>query len=134
MNCPECRLDMAGTHSSQERVNDMGCVTNETRVPAEGDIIREALRQVIDPEVGVNIVDLGLVYRIDRDASGVRIELTMTSPACPMGDLLLDEAHEAAAAATPAGLPVDIELVWEPPWEPAMMSDAAREILGWADV
>lgn len=95
--------------------------------------IRAALEQVVDPEVGVNIVDLGLVYDIESACDGWRIALTMTSPACPMGQVILDDVHTVIAAALPIGTPVAIDLVWEPPWEPAMMSDAARDLLGWSD-
>ncbi|MFA5915128.1 MAG: metal-sulfur cluster assembly factor [Burkholderiales bacterium] len=93
--------------------------------------VREALRRVDDPEVGMNIVDLGLVYRIDIAADRVRVELTMTTPACPMGDLITENAHRAVRAALPEGLGVGIALVWEPPWTPDMMSDSARQTFGW---
>lgn len=95
--------------------------------------IRAALLQVIDPEIGVNIVDLGLVYDVESKSDGWRIALTMTSPACPMGQSILDDVHAVIDASLAIGTSVDIDLVWEPPWEPAMMSDAARETLGWSD-
>src|SRR5512143_2967394 len=85
--------------------------TNEARV-------REALRLVDDPEVGMNIVDLGLIYRIDIAPERVRVELTMTTPACPMGDLITENARRAVSAALPEGVAVDIGLVWDPPWTP----------------
>ena len=65
--------------------------------------VREALRSVDDPEVGMNIVDLGLVYRIDIAPERVRVELTMTTPACPMGDLISENADRAVRAALPRG-------------------------------
>ncbi|MGG1945352.1 metal-sulfur cluster assembly factor [Trinickia sp. NRRL B-1857] len=95
--------------------------------------IRAALLQVIDPEIGVNIVDLGLVYDVEAKCDGWRIALTMTSPACPMGQSILDDVHAVIDASLAIGSSVDIDLVWEPPWEPAMMSEAAREALGWSD-
>jgi metal-sulfur cluster biosynthetic enzyme len=95
--------------------------------------IRAALLQVIDPEIGVNIVDLGLVYDVEAKCDGWRIALTMTSPACPMGQSILDDVHAVIDASLAIGTSVDIDLVWEPPWEPAMMSEAAREALGWSD-
>jgi len=95
--------------------------------------IHEALQHVIDPEIGVNIVDLGLVYDIEQHTEGWRIALTMTSPACPMGQSILEDVHAVIDAALEVGTIVDIDLVWEPPWEPAMMSDAARDTLGWSD-
>jgi len=93
--------------------------------------VREALRSVDDPEVGMNIVDLGLVYRIDITPERVRVELTMTTPACPMGELITDNARKAVAAALPQDLAVEVVLVWEPPWTPDRMSESARQTFGW---
>jgi metal-sulfur cluster biosynthetic enzyme len=91
--------------------------------------IREALRQVLDPEIGVNIVDLGLVYRIEIAGARVRIAMTMTSPACPLADYLKDLVTSAIRDRVPDVTDVDIVLEWEPPWDPDMMSDAARRQL-----
>jgi metal-sulfur cluster biosynthetic enzyme len=93
--------------------------------------IREALCSVDDPEVGMNIVDLGLVYRIDIAPERVRVELTMTTPACPMGELITDNARRAVGAILPQNVAVDIVLVWEPPWTPDRMSESARQTFGW---
>src|SRR3989304_5032185 len=91
--------------------------------------VREALCTVDDPEVGMNIVDLGLVYRIDIAPERVRVELTMSSPACPMGDLITDNARRAVGAALPQDVAVDVLLVWDPPWTPDRMSESARQTL-----
>jgi metal-sulfur cluster biosynthetic enzyme len=103
---------------------------NQQAVPTE-EAVREALRSVDDPEVGMSIVDLGLVYRIDVAPELVRVEMTMTTQACPMGDLITDNARRAVAALVPDGVVVDVELVWEPPWTPDMMSESARQTFGW---
>lgn len=100
-------------------------------LPTE-EAVREALRSVDDPEVGMSIVELGLVYRIDVAPEEVHVEMTMTTPACPMGDLITDNARRAVAAVVPAGVAVDIELVWDPPWTPDLMSEGAKQIFGWA--
>ena len=92
--------------------------------------IREALRQVLDPEIGVNIVDLGLVYRIEVDGAHVRVAMTMTSPACPLADYLKDFVTSAIRDRVPDVADVDIVVEWEPPWDPDMMSDDARRQLG----
>lgn len=97
----------------------------------DNETLRTALRQVIDPEIGMNIVDLGLVYRLERDETGVELDITMTSPACPMGEQIIDEAQAALEACLPAGTPIEVQLVWEPPWSPACMSERARQQLGW---
>ena len=99
-------------------------------LPAE-EQLREVLRQVDDPEVGMNIVDLGLVYRIDIMPGRVHVELTMTTPACPMGDLISANALRALEAAVPQDTAVDVALVWDPPWTPDMMSESARQTFGW---
>ena len=95
--------------------------------------IRDALRKVVDPEVGANIVDLGLIYRIELNGRRLRIDMTMTSPACPMGDLILDDAHAELDRILPADVSVNIQVVWEPPWSPSMMSEACRQRLGWTE-
>lgn len=94
--------------------------------------VRDALRLVQDPEAGMNIVDLGLVYEVDVHAGGVNIALTMTSAACPMAEMIVDEAREAVRAVMPPGSEVAVDLVWDPPWTPDKMSDLAREQFGWA--
>ena len=93
--------------------------------------LREALRDVLDPEIGMNIVDLGLIYGVAVEPAQVKVEMTMTSPACPMGDMLLDEVEAALKRVLPKGWEFEIELVWEPPWSPALMSETARQQLGW---
>lgn len=93
--------------------------------------IRSALRQVEDPEAGMNIVDLGLVYRIEIAPSIVCVDLTMTSAACPMTETVVDEARAAIAALVPEGTAIDVRLVWDPPWTPDRMADDAREHFGW---
>lgn len=93
----------------------------------------EALRGVDDPEVGMNIVDLGLVYGVDVDADMVVARITMTSAACPMGEDIVEEATQALRRAFPGVRVVDVDLVWDPPWTPARMSDDAREFFGWEE-
>ena len=91
-----------------------------------------ALRTVIDPELGVNIVDLGLVYDVQITGGSLDIAMTMTTPACPLGDYLLSNAEAVLRQRFPALQALNIELVFEPLWNPMMMSWSARETLGWA--
>lgn len=99
--------------------------------PLRPELVRRHLRAVIDPELGVNIVDLGLVYGVTVDADGlVAIEMTLTTPGCPLGGFL-DDQIRACLSALPQVREVRVELVWEPRWAPEAMSDAAREQLGW---
>jgi metal-sulfur cluster biosynthetic enzyme len=97
----------------------------------DDDAVREALRQVEDPEAGMNVVDLGLVYAVEVAEGAVRVDVTMTTAACPMADMILDQAREAVAAIVPPGLPVEVRLVWDPPWTPDKMTGIAREHFGW---
>lgn len=95
----------------------------------EKDIVR-ALKQVYDPEIPVNIYDLGLVYELDvNDEGEVKIKMTLTAPNCPMADQLVEDVHEAVAD-TPGVTNVSIELVFEPAWDKSRMSEEALLALG----
>jgi metal-sulfur cluster biosynthetic enzyme len=93
--------------------------------------VRQALRTVEDPEAGMSVLDLGLVYGIALEPGKVRVDMTMTSPACPASDYIVDEARAALRAVAPEGTEVDVALVWEPPWTPERMSAEAQEKFGW---
>lgn len=91
--------------------------------------IIEALREVHDPEIPVNIYDLGLVYDILRSEDGdVKIRMTLTAPGCPVAGELPTEVAETVARVRGVGV-VEVYLVWDPPWTPDNMSEAARMIL-----
>lgn len=94
------------------------------------DRVLDALRTVIDPEAGIDIVDLGLVERLEIGADSIRIGLIMTTPACPQGDLLTRQARAAVENCAP-GATVTVEILNEPFWTPERLSDAARRRLGW---
>jgi FeS assembly SUF system protein len=90
----------------------------------------EQLKTVYDPEIPVNIYELGLIYGVDANEAGeVKIEMTLTTPMCPAAELLPPEV-ESKARTVEGVTEVTLDLVWEPPWNPAMMSDAARLDLG----
>ncbi|HMP80685.1 MAG TPA: iron-sulfur cluster assembly protein [Pirellulaceae bacterium] len=100
------------------------------------DSVREQLKKVIDPELFVNIVDLGLIYVVDvlpkaeqPDRYDVRIEMTMTSPMCPAGPQLVAESKKFVGE-LPAVDSVDVKVVMDPPWTQDMMTEAARDQLG----
>ncbi|WP_322112073.1 metal-sulfur cluster assembly factor [Brevibacillus ruminantium] len=91
------------------------------------DAIWTALEEVIDPEIGVNIVDLGLVYEVEVEDQGhAKIDMTLTIPGCPLADDIVKNVKEAVTA-VPGIQEVDVSLVWEPKWSPARMNDRARE-------
>ena len=91
--------------------------------------VRDALRQVIDPELGCNIVDLGLVYRIQINNGTIAVEMTLTTPGCPMHESIA-AGVKAAVLQLPAVEEVNLAIVWDPPWSPDRMTDAGRAMLG----
>ena len=93
--------------------------------------ILDALRGVVDPEMGINIVDLGLVYETGARDGDVRVVMTMTTAACPLGESMVDEAEAVIRRRVRGVKSVSVQLVWEPAWQPSMMSAAARERMGW---
>lgn len=93
--------------------------------------IREVLQMnVRDPELMINVVDLGLVYDITVEDKAATIAMTLTSPGCPVGPMILGEAQRYVHQAFPELEEVNIDLVWTPFWNPNMMSEEAREELG----
>jgi metal-sulfur cluster biosynthetic enzyme len=95
--------------------------------------VRDALRVVIDPELGQNIVDLGFVYDISADDGEVHITMTATTPGCPATGFLKDGV-QAAAAAVPGVVAADVTMTFEPPWSPSLIEPAVRASLGFAAV
>ncbi len=92
--------------------------------------IRESLRQIVDPEIGINIVDLGLIYETSIDANGlVAITMTLTSPGCPLSGYI-GTAVESAVTDLEGVKEVDVDIVWSPAWNPSMMSEDAKLELG----
>ena len=92
--------------------------------------IRSALKGVIDPEMALDVVELGLVYRIEAAPHVTRARITMTSAACPVTEYIVEEVGHALKAARPE-VPADVELTWDPAWTPERMSDSARSAMGW---
>lgn len=97
-------------------------------MPEKQDVF-DALRGVVDPELGVNVVDLGLVYGVEINEGAVRVEMTLTSPGCPLAGLI-DQMVRSAVGKLEGVEEVELELVWDPPWIPAMMSEEVREEFG----
>ncbi|ANZ39283.1 metal-sulfur cluster biosynthesis protein [Lentzea guizhouensis] len=96
------------------------------------DDVEEAMRDVVDPELGINVVDLGLVYDIHVDDKNVAtIDMTLTSAACPLTDVIEDQTRAALTGGTGGGLVSDFRInwVWMPPWGPEKITDDGREQL-----
>ncbi|HCY43627.1 MAG TPA: FeS assembly SUF system protein [Prolixibacteraceae bacterium] len=94
------------------------------------DLIIERLKDVFDPEIPVNIYDLGLIYNVDIDDSNkASIIMTLTAPGCPVADILVEDVRQAALAVDTIS-EADVELTFDPPWDKSMMSEEARLELG----
>ena len=100
-------------------------------VPAEltEEAVRQALRQVKDPELDMNIIDLGLVYDVEVAGGDVRVNMTLTSPGCPAGPMITNDAYRVLRALEGVN-DVDIEIVWEPYWTPERMDPKVRALMG----
>lgn len=92
--------------------------------------VRAKLKEVYDPEIGINVVDLGLIYTLDEVEEGtLLIKMTMTTPGCPAHDSISSNVEWAAAQAFGVAM-VTVDVVWDPPWTPEMMSSEAQSALG----
>jgi metal-sulfur cluster biosynthetic enzyme len=119
------KAEVAGEPSSPDPPNGDGGAT-----PTE-EQVRDALRHVVDPELGINIVDLGLVYDVDISDQGVvHIEYTLTTMGCPIGPLI-EHQMQSFLEKVPGVSSVDAEMVLRPPWTPEMMSEEAKAALGY---
>jgi FeS assembly SUF system protein len=126
------RLDdfMPGAPEGDEALACAGKPLAAGKAPASEEAILDALRTVYDPEIPVNLYDLGLIYRLERAENGdVAIDMTLTAPACPVAGTMPGKVAEAVAAVPGVG-EVEVRLVWEPPWTKERMSEDARLALG----
>ena len=97
-------------------------------MPTKEEVV-EALREVEDPELGMDIVELGLMYDVEVEGPKVKVIHSLTSMGCPAGPMIQEGIHDAAAS-VPGVEAVEVELTWNPPWTPERMSDDAKFILG----
>lgn len=93
--------------------------------------IRDSLMFVIDPEVGVNIVDLGLIYDVEFHGTAVLITMTLTTPGCPLHDTIEEAIHRVIETRHPHITEIKTNLVWKPPWDTEMITEAGKRQLGW---
>ncbi|MEO8479859.1 MAG: metal-sulfur cluster assembly factor [Gemmatimonadota bacterium] len=101
-----------------------------TNLPPSSELARKALRAVKDPELGLNIIDIGLVYDVDVSETGrVDVKMTLTSPGCPAGTEIMDDVRQTLADLEGV-TDVEVELVWEPYWTPDRMDPRVRAFLG----
>lgn len=90
--------------------------------------VYERLKEVIDPELGINVVDLGLIYEVALDGDAVDIKMTLTTAGCPLHDRMA-EGVRSAAERVPGISQARVQVIWSPPWNPSMMSEAAKAAL-----
>ena len=93
------------------------------------DAVIEALKEVYDPEIPVNIVDLGLIYDVEVEDGEVAVEMTLTAQGCGMGPYITQQA-EWRIAEMPGVEDVEVELVWDPPWSPELITEDGKRLLG----
>ena len=126
---------MSSIPSLEATRQDEGASVNRLPAYCGPDALRapilQALRSVIDPEVAMNILDVGLVYRITVDERKLHLQVTMTSAACPVADVILEDIESALEHEMPPEIQIEVEVVWEPPWTSDNMSDEAKRFMGW---
>lgn len=93
------------------------------------DSVYEAIKEIIDPEIGINIVDMGLIYEVDIDDTTVDIKMTLTSPGCPAGGQIVNGTQHVTQQLEGVD-EVNVQVVWTPRWTPELMSEEARDELG----
>lgn len=98
-------------------------------MPTKGEVL-DALARVIDPEIGLNIVDVGLIYRVECHDESIEIDFTLTSPGCPLAGTITEDIHREVSSATGVE-DIQTNLVWNPPWSLDFMSEEARLQLGY---
>lgn len=97
----------------------------------DDDALMAALKNVYDPELGVNVVDLGLIYGIEQQDGNITVDMTMTTPGCPLHESMLKGVGDALNI-FPGVRRIEVRLVWEPLWTPDRISEDGRQALGWA--
>lgn len=93
--------------------------------------ITAALQRVVDPELALSIVDVGLVYGVTVTDAKAHVLLTMTSAACPVTDLIIEDIEAQLDRVVPSGMTIEVELTWAPPWSSDCMSESAKRFMGW---
>jgi len=94
--------------------------------------ILDCLQDVMDPEIGLSVVDLGLVYRAEHGEDGIAVALTLTTRACPLGEMIVEDARGRLARRFPEARAIAVELVWSPLWTPDRITRRGHELLGHA--
>lgn len=111
------------------RIEFVIIMSEDEKLRIEEDVVK-MLKTVFDPEIPVDVYSLGLIYKIDVDDEGkVAIDMALTAPSCPMGDFILEDIRQKVGSVKGVKS-VDVQIVFEPEWDPSMMSDEAKVELG----
>jgi metal-sulfur cluster biosynthetic enzyme len=116
-------------HERREPASYTGCMSEMTAPPSEDEVM-DALSNVIDPELGLDFVELGLIYGVEVDGGNVRVTFTLTTPGCPIGPQVNEQIEEFVGEVDGVKS-VESEMVFIPPWSPEMMSEDAKFALGY---
>ena len=112
------------------RINSTATTTENVEHTVTEEIVREALKSVVDPEIGLDMVSLGLLYGVEVNGPKVKVTMTLTTPACPVGPMFVNAVHQAVMA-IPGVAECDVDLVFSPPWDPrTMASDEVKLQMG----
>lgn len=95
------------------------------------ELVLQKLSEVVDPEIGLNIVEMGLIYSVEINDESVNVKMTLTAPGCPLQNTLVSIAKDSIQQ-LPGVKNVNIQIVWDPPWHPSMMSEEAKKKLGFS--
>lgn len=129
---PEWRDDFITEEGRQQMLTaPLSRVTDAEEAPPTGDDVLDSLMFVIDPEVGINIVDLGLVYNVTIAGTAAHIEMTLTTPGCPLHATIEAAVRRTLETRHPQLTDINLELVWDPPWDVEMITASGKEQLGW---
>jgi len=119
--------------STTDAAENLGAYNEDPPVGESGLVaedVREALKAVVDPEIGIDIVNLGLIYDVAINDNNITVKMTLTGPGCPVGPMLQSQVY-GIAAGMPGARNVQVDMVWTPPWDPrSMASEEAKDILG----
>jgi metal-sulfur cluster biosynthetic enzyme len=124
------RVSYRTYNGAMEETTEAQAPTTNGDRPATADDVREAIRVVVDPEIGISIVDLGLVYDIKVEDGVAKVTYTLTSMGCPVGPLI-EQQMQQVVSLLPGLEGAEFEMVFKPPWGPEMMSDEAKAALGY---
>ena len=120
------------TETTTDAAENLGAYNDDTDAtrPLDPETVMEALKVVTDPEIGIDLVNLGLIYDVAVNDDNITVKMTLTGPGCPVGPMLQSQVY-GVAAGLPGARNVQVDIVWTPPWDPrTMASEEAKDILG----